>query len=148
MKKVTIKQLVPHIPKQKFDTHIDPMQLALFRENKLTPQEYEEVSKHLISCEQCNDIFLLAVEMESMEDVKESEEKPVPVNNPDYKGKLKHFLPFAASIVIFLGVPQGNKYLNPDPSFKGNFVERNILVESMEFWKKVYTNLLKLKENR
>lgn len=143
MKKVTMKQLVSHMPKQKFDTHIDPMQLALYRENKLTPHDYEEVSKHLVACEQCNDIYLLAIEMESMEEVKESEEKPAPVNNPDYKGRLKHFLPFAAAVVIFLGVPQGNKYLNNDPSFKGNFVEKNIFVESMEFWKKVYTTLFK-----
>ena len=68
-----------------------------------------------------------------------------PMNNPDYKSRLKPFIPLAAGIVIFLGVPQGNKYFNSDSSIKSVITEKNIFEESIEYWEELFAKLFKEK---
>ena len=142
MKKTTMKDIASHIPEHEFDEHLDLMQLTLFKEQKLTEDEENLVFEHLSQCKHCRDVLKFANELE------EEEKKIEPVNNPDYKGMLKHFMPFAAAVVIFLGVPQGDKYFNTDASMKGVFTDKNIFEESMEFWGKVYDSIVKIKEDR
>jgi len=125
-----------------FETHIEPMQLALFKEKKLSQEEEDKVFEHLAQCKRCREVLKFSNELEN------EDKKIKPVNNPDYKGIVKNFMPFAAALVIFFGVPQGDKYFNNDATMKGASVERNIFEESMYFWKKVYDKLLILKENR
>ena len=144
MKKITMKDIARELTKNDkvFETHIDPMQLALLTDKKLSEDEEEKVFEHLSQCKRCRDVLKLANELE------EEDKQIQPVNNPDYKGMVKHFMPFAAAAVIFLGVPQGDKYFNDTATMKSVIVERNIFEESMHFWKKVYSKLLEAKENR
>lgn len=137
-----MKDIASHIPEHEFDEHLDLMQLTLFKEQKLTEDEENLVFEHLSQCKHCRDVLKFANELE------EEEEKIKPINNPDYRGKLKHFLPFAAAAVIFLGVPQGDKYFNPNSGFKGNVIDKNILEESMAFWGKVYDSIVKIKKEK
>ncbi len=117
------------------------MDLALLKDKKLSEKEEDEIFKHLLACEDCSNILKVADELEREETTIK------PVNNPDYKGIIKHFIPFAAAVVIFLGVPQGYKYFNPHPSMKGIFVDKNIFEESMMFWGKVYEKIMQIKED-
>ena len=113
------------------------MQLALFTDKKLSQKEEDKVFEHLAQCKRCRDVLKLANKLE------DEDKKQLPVNNPSYKGMLKHFIPLAAGLVIVLGIPQGNKYLNPEPSMKGTFVDKNIFEESIDFWENVYKKLFK-----
>jgi len=123
-----MKKIASQIRDIEFDTHIDDMQLTLFRTNKLTNPQREEVLEHLVHCKRCRDVLRVAKEIDNQE--------PKPANNIDYIGRLKGFIPLVAGLIIFIGVPK----LIPidEPSFKSGVVQQNIIEESLEYWQKIY----------
>lgn len=139
MKKMTMKNIADALVKKdlNFTEHPTPIQLADFTDKKLSQGEEDIIFEHLSGCEQCRKVLKLANKIE------QEDKKIKPVNNPDYKGIIKHFMPFAAAVVIFLGVPQGDKYFNEDISTKSVIDEKNILEESIEYWGELFEKLFK-----
>ena len=140
MKKIAMKDIARELVRKdkKFETHIGPMQLALFKDKKLSEIQEEKVFEHLSKCKRCREILKIASELER-------EEKEIaPINNPDYKGMLKRTMPFAASfIILVLGAPQVDKYLNDDVNLKGSFMEKSILEETIDYWEELFEKILK-----
>lgn len=54
------------------ETHPDEEDFACFLENKLSPQDYERIKEHIISCDSCAEIVATQLRL------KPTEEKPVP----------------------------------------------------------------------
>jgi len=134
MKKITMKTLTSHINNSEFKEHLTPVQLTLFKEHKLSEKEREIVFEHLAQCKRCREVLKIASELE---------QKETPINNPNYMGTLKHFIPFAAAVVIFLGVPQGAKFFTEGVSTKSVINEKNIFEESIEYWEELLEKLFK-----
>ena len=118
-----MKRVAKRLKEQEFTEHIDNMQLALFRDNRLSKSEREEVFRHLAQCKRCRDVLKVASEIARNEK---------PVNNINYMGYLKPFIPFVAGIVLFVGVPMVDG--GSTASFKGIESERSILDRSLDYW--------------
>jgi hypothetical protein len=126
-----MKIVAKRLKDQEFSKHIDDMQLTLFLDNKLSKNEREEVIKHLADCKRCRDVLRVA---------KEIEKEYKPINNINYKGYLKPFMPFVAGVVIFFGVPMIDS--GSTTSFKGIGSERSILDRSLDYWEEKINKLL------
>ena len=131
-----MKNILLRFEDKEFEEHIDSMELTLFKEKKLSEEAREDVFHHLSQCKRCREVFEISNEL-----TQESDKKIVPANNLDYKGIIKPFIPFAAGVIIFLGVPQGDKYFNNNVSMKGTHEEKNILMESVAYWEALFNRL-------
>jgi len=115
-----------------FEEHLDEVQLALFADNKLNEEEREEVFKHLSQCKRCREVLKIASE------IRVDEQKVKPINNVDYKGKLKQLGSVAAIFIAFFAVPQIDTQFKSSVVFKGAVAEKGIIDESIEYWEKLF----------
>lgn len=141
MKRITMKEIAKLVKSNNStedEEHIDLMQLALFKDKKLSKKEEDVIFKHLAHCSQCRDILITSNEI----DIANNTTLKV-ANNFNYKESLKHFLPFAAVVVILIGVPQTDKFFNEESSMKNVVNERNIFQESIEYWEDLFSNFFK-----
>ncbi len=131
-----MKNLLLRFEDKEFEEHIDPMQLTLFKENKLSEEAREDVFQHLSQCKRCREVLKVSNEL-----TQELDKKSVPINNIDYRGIIKSFIPFVVGVVIFLGIPQWDKYFNNNVSMKSTHEGRNILIESVLYWEALFKKL-------
>jgi len=122
-----MKIVAKKLKDQEFNEHIDDMQLALFLDNQLSKNKREEVIKHLAECKRCRDVLKIA---------KEIEQNQKPINNTNYIGYLKPFIPFVAGVVLFFGVPMIDSSYTT--SFKGIGNEMSILDRSLDYWEEKF----------
>jgi len=115
-----------------FEEHLDEVQLALFTDNKLNEEEREEVFKHLSQCKRCREVLKIASE------IRVEEQKLQPINNVDYRGKLKRLAPVVAIFIAFISVPKIDTQFKDSVVFKGAVVEKGIIEESIEYWEKLF----------
>jgi len=115
-----------------FEKHLDEIQLALFTDNKLNEEEKEEVFKHLSQCKRCREVLQVASE------IRVEEQKLKPMNNVDYKGKLKRLAPVVAIFIAFISIPKIDTQFKSSVVFKGAVVEKGIIDESIEYWEKLF----------
>ena len=112
--------------KQDISSHPSSKELANFVEGTLNEKKRAEVTKHLISCDECSDVVALVMKYGDVEKKttlkSESKNKQKTVNNIFYKGL---GVVLVASVVLFMVMPtEDNKpfiefYVNNQPtSFK------------------------------
>jgi len=70
--------------------------------------------------------------------IEEDNERLKPINNTNYKGKLKRLGSVAAIFIIFFAVPQIDTQFKSSVVFKGAVVEKGIIDESIEYWEKLF----------
>jgi len=124
-----MKRVAKRLKNQEFTEHIDDMQLALFMDKKLDKQQRDRVFEHLSHCKRCRDVLKVASE------IAQENQRLEPVNNIDYMGYLRAFIPFVAGVVLFFGVPMVDDS-SPDVSFKGVECEEGIIDRSLNYWEK------------
>jgi len=126
-----MKRVAKRLKNQEFTEHIDDMQLALFMDKKLDKQQRDSVFEHLSHCKRCRDVLKVASE------IAQEKQRLEPVNNIDYMGYLKPFIPFVAGVVLFFGVPMVDDS-SPNVSFKGVECEEGIIDRSLDYWERKF----------
>jgi len=130
-----MKKIASQLKDHAFTEHIDDMQLALFKEDKLNEKEKEEVWQHLSQCQECRDVLKIASEIESQE------QKLQPANNLNYKGALKRLGGVAALFLIFIATPQIDQ--QSEPTFKGVCEEKGLFEEALKYWEEKFDKYFK-----
>ena len=113
--------------------HLDPMQLARFKEKKLNEAEREEVFKHLSHCKECREVLSIASQIEK------EEQKRKPLNNINYK-KYSRLVMASSFAVLFFAVPNLAGY--PDESSFKNVEERGVLEKTLDYWEHRFEDLI------
>ncbi|HHD80541.1 MAG TPA: zf-HC2 domain-containing protein [Campylobacterales bacterium] len=139
MRQISIKQAVSRLKECSFTEHIDDMQLALFREQKLPPKEREEVFRHLAHCKECREVLKIANEIE------QEEQKLKPSNNINYKGTLRGLIMVSAIFVVCFAIPKIQNY--PDEIYFKGIDKKSVLDKTLDYWEARFSELKKLISN-
>ncbi len=135
-----MKKIASLLKDRAFTEHLDEMQLALFRENRLDEEEREEVFKHLSQCKRCRDVLKVASE------IREEQQKLKTANNIDYKPTLKKLGVVASFAIIFFTTPKLDHQFDA-PVFKGFVEEKSLIDETIEYWEKLFEKILNFLQN-
>jgi len=121
-----MRNIASRLKDQEFTEHIDDMQLALFRENRVNKQSREEIFEHLANCKRCRDVLKVVSEIEA------EEKKTKPANNINYKKIIP--LAIASSILLTVGTLPAIQNFPDETNFKGVFEEKSFLDKTVYYW--------------
>ena len=130
-----MRNIASQIKDQEFTEHIDDMQLALFRDNRLDRKKREEVFKHLAHCKRCRDVLKVVSQIEA------EEKKPKYANSINYK-KIAP-LAIASSILLTIVTLPAIQNFPDEINFKGLFQEKNFIDKTIYYWECRFNEIFK-----